>query len=67
MPRLTPPGVPGGATVQTHLDHRIAMSFLVAGMAARAEIAVDDAAPIVTSFPIFEGLMNGLGGAIRRG
>jgi 3-phosphoshikimate 1-carboxyvinyltransferase len=59
-------GVPGGATCRTHLDHRIAMSFLVAGMAARAEIAVDDASPIVTSFPIFEGLMNGLGGAIRR-
>lgn len=59
-------GVPGGATCRTHLDHRIAMSFLVAGMASRAEIAVDDASPIVTSFPIFEGLMNGLGAAIRR-
>ncbi len=64
---MGPGGVPGGATCATHLDHRIAMSFLVAGMAARAEIAVDDASPIVTSFPIFEGLMNGLGAAIRRG
>jgi len=60
-------GVPGGAVAKTHLDHRIAMSFLVAGMAARAEIGVDDASPIVTSFPIFEPLMNGLGAAIRRG
>lgn len=60
-------GMPGGATCATHLDHRIAMSFLVAGMASKTEISVDDASPIVTSFPIFEGLMNGLGGAIRRG
>ena len=60
-------GMPGGATCKTHLDHRIAMSFLVAGMAAKREITVDDGSPIVTSFPIFEGLMNGLGAAIRRG
>jgi 3-phosphoshikimate 1-carboxyvinyltransferase len=59
-------GMPGGATCATHLDHRIAMSFLVAGMAARKPIAVDDASPIVTSFPIFESLMNGLGANIRR-
>jgi 3-phosphoshikimate 1-carboxyvinyltransferase len=64
---MGPGGVPGGATCATHLDHRIAMSFLVAGMAAKAEIAVDDGSPIVTSFPIFEGLMNGLGAAVRRG
>ena len=60
-------GMPGGATCATHLDHRIAMSFLVAGMASKAPISVDDASPIVTSFPIFEGLMNGLGASIRRG
>jgi 3-phosphoshikimate 1-carboxyvinyltransferase len=60
-------GMPGGATCATHLDHRIAMAFLIAGMASKAEIAVDDASPIVTSFPIFETLMNGLGAAIRRG
>jgi 3-phosphoshikimate 1-carboxyvinyltransferase len=60
-------GMPGGATCATHLDHRIAMSFLVAGMASQAAVSVDDASPIVTSFPIFEGLMNGLGAAIRRG
>lgn len=60
-------GMPGGATCATHLDHRIAMSFLVAGMAAKKPVSVDDASPIVTSFPIFEGLMNGLGAAITRG
>lgn len=60
-------GMPGGATCATHLDHRIAMSFLIAGMASKTEISVDDGSPIVTSFPIFEGLMNGLGAAIRRG
>ena len=60
-------GMPGGATCATHLDHRIAMSFLVAGMAAQKPVSVDDASPIVTSFPIFESLMNGLGADIRRG
>jgi 3-phosphoshikimate 1-carboxyvinyltransferase len=60
-------GMPGGATCATHLDHRIAMSFLVAGMAAKKPVAVDDASPIVTSFPIFVSLMNGLGACIRRG
>lgn len=59
-------GMPGGATAKTHLDHRIAMSFLIAGMAAKAPVGVDDASPIVTSFPIFEGLMNGLGASLRR-
>ncbi len=64
---MGPGGMPGGAVAKTHLDHRIAMSFLVAGMAAKHEIGVDDGSPIVTSFPVFEGLMNGLGAAIRRG
>jgi 3-phosphoshikimate 1-carboxyvinyltransferase len=54
-------GVPGGGTAATQLDHRIAMSFLVLGMAARAPVSVDDASPIATSFPAFEGLMRGLG------
>ncbi|MGQ0610202.1 MAG: 3-phosphoshikimate 1-carboxyvinyltransferase [Paracoccaceae bacterium] len=63
---MGPGGMPGGATCATHLDHRIAMSFLVAGMAARRAVSVDDASPIVTSFPIFEGLMNGLGAALDR-
>lgn len=60
-------GVPGGATCATHIDHRIAMSFLVCGLAAKAPVAVDDGSPIQTSFPIFEGLMRGLGAEIERG
>ncbi|MES2433059.1 MAG: 3-phosphoshikimate 1-carboxyvinyltransferase [Pseudomonadota bacterium] len=60
-------GVPGGATCATHIDHRIAMSFLVLGMAAKNPVSVDDASPIVTSFPIFEGLMTGLGATLRQG
>ncbi|MXQ08878.1 3-phosphoshikimate 1-carboxyvinyltransferase [Alphaproteobacteria bacterium GH1-50] len=54
-------GVPGGATVEARLDHRIAMSFLCLGMASQKPVTVDDAAPIATSFPIFTGLMTGLG------
>ena len=56
-----PGGVKGGATVAVHLDHRIAMSFLCAGMAAQVGITVDDAGPILTSFPIFRSLMEELG------
>ncbi|WP_209427122.1 3-phosphoshikimate 1-carboxyvinyltransferase [Pararhodobacter sp. SW119] len=59
-------GVPGGATVESRLDHRIAMAFLVLGLAAKAAIRVDDGGPIATSFPVFEPLMQGLGAAIRR-
>jgi 3-phosphoshikimate 1-carboxyvinyltransferase len=58
--------VPGGAVCATHLDHRIAMSFLVCGMAAKAAVSVDDGSPIMTSFPIFEGLMRGLGASVER-
>jgi 3-phosphoshikimate 1-carboxyvinyltransferase len=53
--------VPGGATVATHLDHRIAMSFAVLSLAATAPITVDDRAPIATSFPSFLPLMTGAG------
>jgi 3-phosphoshikimate 1-carboxyvinyltransferase len=60
-----PGGIAGGATVATHLDHRIAMSFLVAGLAARDGVTVDDAGPIATSFPAFRDLMEGLGAAFR--
>ena len=63
---MGPGGVPGGATCATHLDHRIAMSFLVCGMAAKKSVSVDDASPIATSFPIFEGLMTGLGATLHR-
>ncbi len=60
-------GVPGGAVAATHLDHRIAMAFLVAGMASKAPIGVDDAAPIATSFPVFQSLMTGLGAQFSTG
>ncbi len=64
---MGPGGMPGGATAKTHIDHRIAMSFLVAGMAAQNPVSIDDASPIVTSFPIFEGLMTGLGARLTQG
>jgi 3-phosphoshikimate 1-carboxyvinyltransferase len=54
-------GVPGGATVESRLDHRIAMSFLCLGLATRKSVTVDDAGPIATSFPDFEALMRDLG------
>jgi 3-phosphoshikimate 1-carboxyvinyltransferase len=54
-------GVPGGARVATHLDHRIAMSFLCMGLASQDAVSVDDTAMIATSFPEFEGLMRDLG------
>ena len=57
----------GGALVETHLDHRIAMSFLVLGLASREPVAVDDGSPIDTSFPGFVALMNGLGARIEAG
>ncbi|EGJ20379.1 3-phosphoshikimate 1-carboxyvinyltransferase [Cereibacter sphaeroides WS8N] len=59
--------VPGGATCATHLDHRIAMSFLVLGMAAEAPVTVDDGSPIATSFPAFTDLMTGLGADLAAG
>lgn len=59
--------VPGGAIVKSHLDHRIAMSFLVLGMATQNPVAVDDAGPIATSFPVFMPLMRGLGARLEEG
>jgi len=53
--------VAGGGRVATELDHRIAMSFMVLGLAADAPVTIDDAAPIATSFPTFQALMGGLG------
>jgi 3-phosphoshikimate 1-carboxyvinyltransferase len=55
----------GGGLVKTHLDHRIAMSFLVLGMGARDPVTIDDGATIDTSFPGFAALMNGLGARIE--
>jgi 3-phosphoshikimate 1-carboxyvinyltransferase len=56
----------GGALIRTQLDHRIAMAFLVLGLAARQPVRIDDAAPIATSFPGFLPLINGLGGTIGK-
>ncbi|KZX93809.1 MULTISPECIES: 3-phosphoshikimate 1-carboxyvinyltransferase [unclassified Sulfitobacter] len=57
-------GVEGGALCKSHLDHRIAMSLLILGMAARQPVCVDDGGPIATSFPVFETLMHELGADI---
>ncbi|MDO5656800.1 MAG: 3-phosphoshikimate 1-carboxyvinyltransferase [Paracoccus sp. (in: a-proteobacteria)] len=51
----------GGAPVETHLDHRIAMSFLVGGLAAERPVSIDDGGAIATSFPDFLPLMRQLG------
>jgi 3-phosphoshikimate 1-carboxyvinyltransferase len=60
-----PPGLaPGAAPVETHLDHRIAMAFLVLGAASRAPVAIDDGGMIETSFPDFVGFMERLGADI---
>lgn len=53
--------VPGGGVVATHMDHRIAMSALVMGLAADKPVRVDDTAFIATSFPDFIPMMRGLG------
>lgn len=55
-------GIKGGARVETFLDHRIAMSFMVLGLATDEPVEIDDGNPINTSFPGFTDLMNGLGG-----
>jgi len=51
----------GGTTIQTALDHRIAMSFLVLGGVTAEPIAIDDGSVIATSFPNFVSMMNGMG------
>jgi 3-phosphoshikimate 1-carboxyvinyltransferase len=61
-----PGGVPGGATCESRLDHRIAMSLLICGMASEKPVSVDDGSPIATSFPIFEPLMEQLGAKLER-
>ena len=57
--------VPGGGTVTTHMDHRIAMSFLTMGLASQNPVTVDDVAMIATSFPSYRDLMRGLGAAME--
>ena len=61
-----PGGVPGGGMIATEMDHRIAMSFLVLGLAAKRPVSVDDSAFIATSFPGFTDLMTGLGAGLVR-
>ncbi|MDC0738744.1 3-phosphoshikimate 1-carboxyvinyltransferase [Cognatishimia sp. SS12] len=58
--------VPGGGTCASQLDHRIAMSFMILGMATQKPVSVDDGSPIATSFPIFEPLMAELGAQLVR-
>ncbi|SFK29869.1 3-phosphoshikimate 1-carboxyvinyltransferase [Methylocapsa palsarum] len=53
--------VEGGGLVTTHLDHRIAMSFLCLGLASRRPMSIDDASMIATSFPAFRTQMERLG------
>lgn len=49
--------LPGGATIAGHLDHRICMSFAVAGLVSKAPVTIDDMVPVATSFPNFETLL----------
>ena len=49
--------LPGGATIAGHLDHRICMSFAIAGLVSKAPVTIDDIAPVATSFPNFETLL----------
>jgi 3-phosphoshikimate 1-carboxyvinyltransferase len=51
----------GGGTVATHMDHRIAMAFLVMGLASERPVGVDDTGFIATSFPTFVPMLRGLG------
>ncbi|MFT3728258.1 MAG: 3-phosphoshikimate 1-carboxyvinyltransferase [Terricaulis sp.] len=60
-----PKSVRGGATIRTHGDHRVAMSFLVLGLASKEPVTVDDAEMIGTSFPDFTGFMQSLGAKIE--
>lgn len=54
----------GGATVTTALDHRIAMSFLIMGTICTSPVSIDDGRPIMTSFPNFLEVMDGIGANI---
>jgi len=60
-----PRGVRGGANIRTLGDHRIAMSFLVLGMASREPVTVEDGDMIATSFPDFTGFMRNLGADVQ--
>jgi 3-phosphoshikimate 1-carboxyvinyltransferase len=51
---------PGGATINAQLDHRIAMSFAIAGLVSKAPVTIDDISPVATSFPAFETMLASL-------
>ena len=51
----------GGTTIAAELDHRIAMSFAIAGLASATPVRIDDMSPVATSFPTFVSLMQSLG------
>ncbi len=53
--------LPGGGPIATKLDHRIAMSFAVAGLVSRDGVTIDDMRPVATSFPTFVPLLQTLG------
>ena len=61
---LGPEGVRGGGRVTTHMDHRLAMAFLVAGLASREPVSIDDSTMMRTSFPNFRTMMRELGANI---
>lgn len=57
----------GGGRVTSHLDHRVAMSFAVAGLVAQAPVRIDDCATVATSFPGFRDIANHCGFDVREG
>ncbi len=54
--------IPGGVTIASKLDHRIAMSMVVAGLHAAAPVTIDDVAPVATSYPVFFQTLSSLTG-----
>ncbi len=57
--------IPGGGTIKTHMDHRIAMAFLIMGLRSDSPITIDDGAMIATSFPGFIDEMTALGATFK--
>jgi 3-phosphoshikimate 1-carboxyvinyltransferase len=55
---------PGGGTVETHMDHRIAMAALVMGLASAKPVQADDVSIVATSFPGFADMMRSLGASL---
>ncbi len=59
--RQKPGNIPGGGHVETHMDHRLAMSASVLGLVAKQQVSLDDTCFIDTSFPGYLSLMNSIG------